>query len=86
MADVLPAFIRLARDLLIGLMIAAGFGVVLVVRLVTVTIAHPLVAVLIMLAIIRCRQSTVMKDAPAEVVAKIDQQRTDLISVLLKPT
>jgi hypothetical protein len=41
----------LAGDLLIGLTIAAGFGVVLVVRLVPVTIAHPLVAVLIMLAI-----------------------------------
>ncbi len=51
MAEVMVALIHLAADVLIGVLIIAGFGAVLVAWLIPLICAHPVLTIVIMLAI-----------------------------------
>jgi hypothetical protein len=51
MTEIVVALIHFAGDLLIGLLIAAGFGVVLITWLIPLIGAHPILTALIVMAI-----------------------------------
>ena len=51
MAEVIVALIHLAGDLLIGVLIVAGFGAVLIAWLIPAVGAHPIFTAIIVLAI-----------------------------------
>jgi hypothetical protein len=52
MGGITVALIHLAGDLLIGVLIAAGFGAILVAWLIPVVGAHPILTAIIMLVIV----------------------------------
>lgn len=61
MAEIVVALIHLAGDVLIGLLIAAGFGAVLVSWLIPVIGAHPVLTAIVALAIVGAVKSSLMR-------------------------